>query len=111
MIKEKLSKHYELALKKKLKEEEIYDISDFFKVLGDSTRLKILWSLDQNSLTVTEICKVLNMNKSAVSHQLKILKANKLVNHTKIGKNVIYELDDEHVSTIIDTAQIHLKEK
>lgn len=105
------SEHFKLALNKKLPDEEIYDISDFFKILGDSTRLKILWSLDQNSLTVTEICEILNMTKSAVSHQLKILKANKLVNHTKIGKNVIYELDDEHISTIIDTAQIHLKEK
>lgn len=98
-------------LTKRLKDEEIYDLSDFFKVLGDSTRLKILWCLDQNELTVTELCNLLGMTKSAVSHQLKILKDNKLVNYRKKGKNAIYELDDLHISTIIETAQIHLKEK
>lgn len=92
-------------------ENEIYEISDFFKVFGDSTRLKILWALDNKALTVTELCDTLFMTKSAISHQLKILKDNKLVKHKKIGKNVIYSLDDEHVSTIIETARDHLKEK
>lgn len=97
-------------LTRKIKDEEIYDLSDFFKVLGDSTRLKILWALDRNEMTVTELCSLLGMTKSAISHQLKVLKDNKLVNYRKVGKNVIYELDDLHISTIIETAQIHLKE-
>lgn len=96
--------------KENLKDEEIYDLSDFFKVLGDSTRLKIIWALDQNEMTVTELCTLLNMTKSAISHQLKTLKDNKIVKHRKVGKNVIYELDDSHISTIIETSQVHLKE-
>lgn len=102
--------NFDRALSKKLKDEEIYDLSDFFKVLGDSTRLKILWALDRNSLSVTELCELLNMNKSAISHQLKVLKFNKLVNYKKVGKNIFYELDDLHISLLIETAQIHLKE-
>ncbi len=99
------------AITKNLKDEEIYDLSDFFKILGDSTRLKILWALDKNELTVTQLCDILKMNKSAISHQLRTLKDNKIVNYRKVGKNVIYELDDLHISTIIETAQIHLKEE
>ncbi len=99
------------CLSKHLKDEEIYELSDFFKILGDSTRLKILWALDRHEMTVTEISTLLGMTKSAVSHQLKTLKDNKLVNYRKQGKNAIYELDDLHISTIIETAQIHLKEE
>lgn len=101
----------EICNQKELNDEEIYDLSDFFKVLGDSTRLKLLYCLDKNEMTVTELCNKLGMTKSAVSHQLKVLKDNKLVNYRKKGKNVIYELDDEHISIIIETAEIHLKER
>lgn len=94
-----------------IKESEIYNISDFFKIFGDSTRLQILWALDSHSLSVGDICNVLNISKSACSHQLNILKANKLVKYQRNGKNVIYSLDDEHVSSIIETAREHLKEK
>ena len=94
-----------------IEESEIYEISDFFKIFGDSTRLQILWALDNNSLTVGDICNVLDISKSACSHQLNILKANKLVKYQKSGKNVIYSLDDEHVSMIIETAREHLKEQ
>ena len=89
---------------------EIYDISDFFKIFGDSTRLKILWALDNGPLTVTELCEITEMNKSSISHQLKTLKDNKIVKYRKSGKNVIYTLDDEHVSIIIETARKHLNE-
>ena len=90
---------------------EIYDISDFFKIFGDSTRLKILWALDNGHLTVTELCEITEMNKSSISHQLKTLKDNKIVKYRKSGKNVIYTLDDEHVSIIIETARKHLNEE
>ncbi len=90
---------------------EIYDISDFFKIFGDSTRLKILWALDNGPLTVTELCEITEMNKSSISHQLKTLKDNKIVKYRKSGKNVIYTLDDEHVSIIIETARKHLNEE
>lgn len=91
-------------------EREIYEVSDFFKIFGDSTRLKILCVLDNQELTVTELCQKVDMNKSAVSHQLKILKANRLVKYKKSGKNVYYSLNDGHVSTIINTAKEHLRE-
>ena len=94
-----------------ISEREIYEISDFFKIFGDSTRLQILWSLDNNPMTVGDICNVLSISKSACSHQLNILKANKLVKYLRSGKNVIYTLDDEHVSIIIETARQHLKEQ
>ena len=99
------------AIKKNMiSDTEIYEISDFFKIFGDSTRLQILWALDGNKLTVTELCKILGMTKSAISHQLRSLKDNKLVAYKKQGKNTIFELDDEHVSMIIETARRHLKE-
>ncbi|MDY2727639.1 MAG: metalloregulator ArsR/SmtB family transcription factor [Candidatus Onthovivens sp.] len=107
---ETLNKKISSIKKEMINEREIYDISDFFKVFGDSTRIKILWALDTRSMTVSELCVALEMTKSAISHQLKTLKDNKLVKYKKIGKNVIYSLDDEHVSIIIETARKHLKE-
>lgn len=104
----------ELVEKTKLKvldETMIYSMSDFFKIFGDSTRLQILVALENNPLCVGDLCNALDITKSAASHQLNILKANKIVKYKKVGKNVIYELDDEHVSIIIDTAKKHLEEK
>ena len=96
---------------KMLKETEIYALSEFFKIFGDSTRLQILWALENNALCVGDLCNVIGITKSAASHQLKILKANKLVKYQKHGKNVVYELDDEHVKQIILYAREHLEEK
>ncbi len=92
-------------------ETTIYAISDFFKIFGDSTRLQILCALESSQMCVGDLCNVLDITKSAASHQLNILKANKLVKYRKVGKNVVYSLDDEHVSMIIDTAKKHLEEK
>lgn len=108
IIDEKLVK---ITKEKMLEDQELYEISDFFKIFGDSTRLKILWALENNPLCVGDLCNVLDITKSAASHQLNILKNNKLVKYRKNGKNVIYELDDEHVSMIIETAREHLEEK
>lgn len=101
----------ELAKKNLLDETTIYAISDFFKIFGDSTRLQILCALESSQMCVGDLCNVLDITKSAASHQLNILKANKLVKYRKVGKNVVYSLDDEHVSMIIDTAKKHLEEK
>lgn len=98
------------TIKDILTETEIYEVSDFFKIFGDSTRLAILYALDKNPMCVNELCEVVGITKSAASHQLKILKLNKIVKFAKKGKNVIYELDDDHVSSIIETAIEHLKE-
>ena len=99
------------AKEKMIPDREIYDISDFFKIFGDSTRLQILLVLESSELSVGDICAVLNMSKSSVSHQLRFLKDNKIVKYRKQGKNVLYSLDDYHVSIIIETAREHLREK
>lgn len=97
--------------KEMIKDEEMYSISDFFKILGDSTRLKLLWALDGHELTVSALCEILGMTKSAISHQLKGLKDARLVGYKRSGKNIIYSLKDYHVRLIIETAREHLKEK
>ena len=99
------------AKKNLVKDVEVYDIADFFKIFSDSTRLQILFALNNNELSVNDLCAVLNMNKSAISHQLKYLRLNHLVKFTKKGKNVFYSHDDEHVSLIIETARRHLSEE
>ena len=99
------------AKKEMINDKEIYDISDFFKIFADSTRLEIIWALDNRELSVNDLCVVVNMSKSSVSHQLKTLRDNKIVKYRKKGKNVFYSLDDEHVSIIIETARRHLKEE
>ena len=89
---------------------ELYNLSDFFKVLGDSTRLGILFAIDGAPMCVCDIAGVLGMTKSAVSHQLKVLRQNRLVKYSKVGKNVFYELSDDHVRDIIEKALEHIEE-
>ena len=91
-------------------EETLYDLSDFFKILGDSTRMSILFAIDGEPMCVCDIASLLGMTKSAVSHQLKILRANGLVVYKKNGKNVFYSLADDHVRDIIEKALEHIKE-
>lgn len=98
-------------VKEKLPEEElIIDVSDLFKVLGDPTRVKILTTLEIKELCVNEICECLDMTKSAVSHQLRVLRQSKLVKYRKVGKEVYYSLDDDHVVQIFDCALFHIRE-
>lgn len=87
------------------------DLTNLFKVLGDNTRAKILYSLKNQELNVTDICECVEMNKSAVSHQLRVLRDAKLVKARKSGKEVYYSLDDEHVSSIFNCALEHVNEK
>lgn len=88
----------------------IYDLAELFKVFGDSTRAKILSCLEYGELCVCDICECLNMTKSAVSHQLRILRQAKLVKARKSGKEVFYTLDDDHVSKIFECGLSHLQE-
>lgn len=88
----------------------LYDLSDFFKVMGDSTRIRLLWALEQAGMCVNDLAVLLDMTKSAVSHQLKILRTAKLVKAEKRGKNVYYSLADEHVQVVLDMALNHIKE-
>lgn len=91
-------------------EEELYDLAELFKVFGDSTRIRILFQLSDKELSVGELADLLNMNQSAVSHQLKVLKQAKLVKNRRDGKSIIYSLDDEHVRTIIAMGIDHIEE-
>lgn len=91
-------------------EDELYDIAELFKVFGDSTRIRILYVLFESELCVCDLAQTLNMNQSAVSHQLKILKQAKLVTGRREGKSVFYSLADDHVRTIIDQGREHIEE-
>lgn len=88
----------------------LYELSDFFKVMGDSTRIQLLWALEESEMCVGDLAVLLNMTKSAVSHQLKILRTAKLVRANKKGKNVYYSLDDEHVKIVLEKALEHVDE-
>ncbi len=92
-------------------EDVLYGVAELFKVFGDSTRTKILAALFNHELCVCDICKVIEMNKSAVSHQLKVLRDFNLVKYRKKGKEVFYSLADEHVFLIYEKALEHILEK
>ena len=83
-------------------EDELYDLAELFKVFGDSTRIRILFVLFEKDVCVCDLAETLNMTQSAISHQLKILKQNKLVKGRREGKSVFYSLADDHVRTIIE---------
>lgn len=91
-------------------DEILYDLADLFKIFGDTTRIKILYSLSEAELCVGEIAELLGLTQTAVSHQLRILKANKLVKFRKEGKMVYYSLSDEHVTGIINLGMEHAEE-
>ncbi len=91
-------------------EDRLYDLAELFKVFGDSTRIKILYVLFERELCVCDIAQLLNMSQSAISHQLRILKQNKLVKNRRDGKSVFYSLADGHVRTIINQGMEHVME-
>ncbi len=91
-------------------ENEIYDLSDFFKMFGDSTRIKIMCALDQGEMCVCDLAILLGMTKSAISHQLKSLKQSSLVKCRRDGKSVIYSLADDHVRQIVEMGLSHIRE-
>lgn len=87
------------------------ELADLFKVFGDSSRIRILYMLLENEYNVQALADTLAMTQSAVSHQLKILKMNKLVKNRREGKQIFYSLSDDHVSTILAMGKEHLEEK
>jgi len=88
----------------------LYDVAELFKIFGDSTRIRILYTLLDKELCVNEISSSLNMNISAISHQLKILKQNKLIKNRRDGKTIYYSLKDKHVLNIISQGIKHIEE-
>ena len=91
-------------------EDELSELAELFKVFGDSTRIRILYALFHGEKNVTQICETLEMNQSAISHQLKILRTSKLISSRREGKTVIYALADDHVKTIIAMGKEHIEE-
>ncbi len=91
-------------------EVELYNLAELFKVFGDSTRIRILYVLFEAEVCVCDLAQALNMTQSAISHQLKILKQNKLVKSRREGKSVFYSLADGHVRTIIAQGREHIEE-
>ena len=86
-------------------------IAAFFKIMGDITRMKILWALDKKELCVCDIANLLSMTKSAISHQLAELRKANLVAARREGKTVFYSLSDGHVRDIIEIAMCHIEEE
>ena len=91
-------------------ETELYDLAELFKVFGDSTRIRILFVLFESEVCVCDLAQVLNMTQSAISHQLRILKQNKLVKNRREGKSIFYSLADDHVRAIIAQGREHIEE-
>ena len=92
------------------KDEDIYDLADFFKVFADSSRLKVLWALHRGELCVSHLAEQLKMNTPAVSHQLHVLRQKHLVRTRREGKRVYYRLADSHVQSILELGSEHMQE-
>lgn len=91
-------------------EEKLYDLAELFKIFGDSTRIKILYALFESELCVCDLAQLINVSQTAVSHQLRVLKTNKLVKCRKEGKSAFYSLADDHVYSIINQGMEHINE-
>lgn len=88
----------------------LFNLAELFKIFSDSTRVKILWALDESELCVCDISVLLNMTQSAISHQLRVLKQVNLVKSRREGKIVYYSLSDDHVKNIFNQGLIHISE-
>ncbi|MDD7416146.1 MAG: metalloregulator ArsR/SmtB family transcription factor [Treponemataceae bacterium] len=94
----------------KISEDMLIDLSEFFKVFGDSTRIQLLYALMNGEKCVNDLAEQINATQSAVSHQLRILKNARLVKFRREGKTMLYELCDGHIRNILDTGMEHLSE-
>lgn len=90
--------------------EVLFDLADLFKVFGDSTRLRIMYVLSDREVNVQAIAESLEMDQSTISHQLRVLRNNKLVRARRDGKQIYYSLDDDHVKKIIEMGLDHVLE-
>lgn len=91
-------------------EGQLLDLAEFFKVFGDSTRIKILYVLSQSEMCVCDIATLLQMGQSAISHQLRVLKQMRLVKFRRDGKTIFYSLSDGHIETILAQGMEHIEE-
>lgn len=91
-------------------EDDLYDLADFFKVFGDTTRIKMLYVLMCSEMCVCDLAQILNMTQSAISHQLRLLKQMDLVKNRREGKTIFYSLTDSHIKTILSQGLDHIME-
>ena len=109
--KEKILNESAAQIRETMPEDEyLYDLSELFRIFGDSTRIKILYSLFDTELCVGDISTILSLSQSSVSHQLRILKDSKLVKFRREGKSIFYSLDDDHVYRILAMGREHIEE-
>lgn len=101
----------EKAINEMPSDKEVLNMSNFFKIIGDPTRCKIILALLNNELCVCDIANILNMSKSSISHQLSKLKDFGVLKSRRQGKVVYYLLDDEHVKIIVQLTREHIKHK
>ena len=100
----------EKVLNEQPDEDVLFDLAELFKIFGDSNRIRILYALSGVELCVSDLARILSLSTSAVSHQLRILKASKLVRCRREGKIIFYKLDDDHVRDIINLGLEHVIE-
>ena len=91
-------------------DQQLLDLAEFFRVFGDSTRIRILYVLSQSEMCVCDIAGLLKMGQSAISHQLRVLKQMRLVKFRRDGKTVFYSLADGHIETILAQGMEHISE-
>ncbi len=102
---------FEYVKKRMPEDEKLYHIAEFFKVVGDQTRIKILYALFESAMCVCDIAVLLDMSQSAISHQLRVLKQAGLVKYRKEGRIVFYSLEDDHIKNILDEGMDHINHK
>ena len=106
--------HYDAVEKAKVHmpaENLLKDLAEFYKVFADTTRVRILYVLLESEMCVCDLSVLLNMTQSAISHQLRVLKAARIVKNRKAGRVVYYSLDDDHIGKIFAMAFDHVTEE
>ncbi|MCI9015611.1 MAG: winged helix-turn-helix transcriptional regulator [Clostridia bacterium] len=97
--------------KQELSIKQIEELSNIFKIFADNTRLRIIYGILNTELCVCDLCELLNLNQSTVSHQLQLLRNAKLVKYRREGKQIFYSLKDEHIEKIINLSLEHIQEE
>lgn len=95
--------------KEQINNDLVYTLSEFYKIMADYTRMKIIYALMKKELCVSDISEIVEMSQTAVSYQLRILRGARLVKHRRVGKMIFYSLDDDHINDIINTTVMHLE--
>ena len=93
------------------RQEDLDKLAEFYKLFGDKTRLGIIWALGVCEMCVCDLCALLQMRQSAVSHQLRTLKQARIVTSRREGRVVFYALDDDHIRNVLEVGYNHLKER